>query len=91
MLPWSASSKYSRGGPGIPVRFMRQSSASRSEQSAARKWRAIDILVCCAVAVGPALTLVIGVLHCQQGSLTVGGLLVVLATFRPSSTSRSRR
>jgi ATP-binding cassette subfamily B protein len=61
-------------------RFMRQSSASRSEQlRLARLAGGFDVLVCCTVAIGTALTLVIGVLHCQQGSLTVGGLMVVLA------------
>jgi ATP-binding cassette subfamily B protein len=60
-------------------RFTRQSSDLLSEQlRLARLQGGFDVLVTCTLAVGMALTLVIGVLHCQEGSLTVGSLLVVL-------------
>jgi ATP-binding cassette subfamily B protein len=60
-------------------RFTRQSSDRLFEQlRLARLQGGFDVLVACTVAVGAALTLVIGVLHCQEGSLTVGSLLVVL-------------
>jgi len=61
-------------------RFMRHSSYRLSEQlRLARLQGGFDMLVGGTVAAGTAVTLVIGVLHCRQGSLTVGSLLVVLA------------
>ena len=61
-------------------RFMRTSSDRLSEELRfARLQGGFDVLVASTIALGTALTLVIGVLHCQRGSLTVGGLLLVMA------------
>jgi ATP-binding cassette, subfamily B, bacterial len=60
-------------------RFMRQSTDRVSEQLRfARLQGGFDLLVGCTVAIGTALTLIIGVLHCRDGSLSVGSLMVVL-------------
>ena len=61
-------------------RFVRQSANRLSEQlRLARLQGSFDVLVGCTIALGAAAIVAIGVQHCRAGTLTIGGLLVVMA------------